>query len=130
MTHGLQFFNASGQLILEDDETFARVVHSQRFASNFTGTIIVPEFDDTKGIFYISYYAMKFRSDVDTQMADNTAWNVYDYLNIRLTSFTLPSLYWSNGPRTMDISPHSIPSGWHIRGNLNPDYELTFIHYR
>jgi hypothetical protein len=70
----------AGNLILDADETFTRIVHSQRVVWNYTGTISVPDFDDTRGMFYPSYYAKKFRFDINVQQADAESWNS-DYMN-------------------------------------------------
>lgn len=130
MSYGIEFRNANGNLALESDETFARIVHSEKVLGDFSGTISVPEYDDTRGLFYVSYCVMKYDWNSNVRRADNTSWSDHDRLVPGLHPAALPSLSWDNGTKVMTIAPSSLPSAWPRFGSGNrPDYFLNFLHY-
>ena len=128
MSYGVKIFGPGGVLRLDEDETFTRVVATVKQNYDFTGTFSVPDFDDTKGLFHVSYFINKFDVAVDAALPDSTTPldPLTDYLVFEMTS--LPSLSWNNTTKLMTVSPVVWPSGW---TQLNKsDYVVTFIHYR
>lgn len=128
MAYGVKIFGPGGTLRLDDDETFTRVVATVKQNYDFTGTFSVPDFDDTKGLFHVSYFINKFDVYVNAALPDTTTpLNEFrDVLVFEMTS--LPSLSWNNTTKRMTVSPVVWPSGW---TQLNKsDYVVTFIHYR
>lgn len=131
MPYGVRFFRNTGAASLEDDETFNRLVHSEKISEGFDGTISIPDFDSDKGLFTISYYLSKFRIDSDTRVSDSTSWSSQDYLHPHEHPVSLPSLNWDNSTKVMTISPQSLPSDWTRTGSdNNADYLLMFFHHR
>lgn len=126
MPYGVKIFGPGGVLRLDEDETFTRVVATVKRNFNFSGTVSVPDFDDTKGMFHVSYFINKF-NDTSGKLADNKAPMVLlDKLTFEATS--LPTLNWNNTTKLLAISPVVWPSGWTA---INAsDYLITFIHYR
>lgn len=126
MAYGLQLFNADGASVLNSNtDTFTRVIHSQRFAWNFTGTASVPDFDDTRGMFYVSYFGFKVQSGV--KVADSTSMTSgYVHISVGSPVF-LPALNWNNATKLLSCSPHTVPSGFTVL--LPSDYNVTFLHY-
>lgn len=129
MTYGVQMFDSTGALRLDVNETFTRIVHVEKKAWNFTGTFSVPEFDDTVGLFFVSFYVVKFRIDIDVQMPPDTSFSAHDYLHLRINPHAIPDLHWNNDTKTMTVAPHSLPSGFELRGDVDPPYAIVFIHY-
>jgi hypothetical protein len=128
MSHGIQFFTSSGQLVIEADETFTRVIYSEKKLSNFNGTISVPNFNDTKGMFYVSYYALKVNNVTRVALADNTLFTSSEFVNIGINPHALPNLIWNNTTKLLTVTPHSLPTSFETWGAKNPPYEITFIH--
>lgn len=128
MSYGVKIFGPGGVLRLDEDETFTRVVATVKQNYDFTGTFSVPDFDDTKGLFHVSYFINKFDIYVDAALPDNTSpLDAFsDYLVFEMTS--LPSLSWNNTTKLMTVAPVTWPPGW-TRTNKS-DYVVTFIHYR
>lgn len=126
MTYGLRIFGAGGALRLDDDETFTRVVATVKQNASFSGTFSVPDFDDTKGMFHVSYLTNKFYGVTQSAVPDSTPLSAYVFPVVEGTS--LPSLNWNNTTKVMTCAPVAWPSGWTF-ANAS-DYVVTFIHYR
>jgi len=127
MAYGVKIMGPGGVLRLDEDETFTRVVATVKKGASFSGTFSVPDFDDTKGLFHVSYFVNKFDIYTWTALADsaNPMRDYRDHLVWNETS--LPSLSWNNTTKVMSATPVSWPTGW---SNENPsDYVVTFIHW-
>lgn len=101
MAFGYQFLSASGVSKLEPDETFCRVVAIFEIPDGASGTVNIPEFDDTLGIFTVSF------------------------ADIGNLSPIIPSLSWNNDTHILTYSPLAMP--W---GQTTGRCWVTFIHYR
>lgn len=126
MAYGIKIFGPGGTLRLDDDETFTRVVATVKQNASFSGTFSVPDFDDTKGMFHVSYFINKYDGSTSSAVSDSTPLSASVFPICEGTS--LPTLNWNNTTKVMTCSPVVWPSGWTTR---NPsDYVVTFIHYR
>jgi len=129
----MELRNADGSLVLESDETFTRVVHTAPVLGDFSGVISVPAFDDTKGLFYVSYRLMKFNVDGGVRLADSADWSTTSGSRTRsaVHPAAMPTLAWANGPKEMTITPSALPGAWPRYGSGDrPDYTIIFLHYR
>ena len=83
----------------------ARIVATVKRNASFSGTFSVPDFDDTKGLFHVSYFVNKFDVAVDAALPDShTPLDPFtDHLVFEMTS--LPSLNWNNTTKVMTVSP-------------------------
>lgn len=127
MAYGVKIFGPGGTLRLDDDEAFTRVVATVKKNYDFSGTFSVPDFDDTKGLFHVSYLINKFDISSNTAIPDNTSpLGAFDNFAFDITS--LPTLSWNNTTKVMTVSPVVWPTGWTIWNKS--DYVITFIHYR
>lgn len=80
MSFGFQTFDAGGLPVFTLDESLPRLVRSVRVTHDFSGTIHVPEFDLTRGIFYVSFCVMKGRAQyggADTDL-NRSFWRLAD----------------------------------------------------
>lgn len=103
MAFEYKFRNSAGNLALEPDETFCRVIKTLDLGGNASGTVSIPEFDDTLGIFTIH-----FRYTASGQKFGPI----------------LPTLHWDNTTKILSYSKTVTVVG------DSDDYTLTFIHYR
>lgn len=119
MTYGVRMFDSGGDLRLDVDETFTRLVHVERFAAGFAGTFSVPEFDDTKGLFYYTFFVKRL---IDSIGLPTPYYSVNPH--------ALPPLSWNNTTKVMTVSVHTLPPGWEGVLTNDPDYAIVFLHYR
>lgn len=108
--YGAKFTNASGLYSLEPDETYTRVVHEELVPLGFSGTFSVPDFDDTKGMFYVTF---------DSGGSGGFAFN----------PFALPNLQWDNTAKTMTVTPATLPPGF-MNTSIEQGKRIVFLHYR
>lgn len=122
MAYGIQFRRADGSVVLEQDETFAGIIHVQRLAQDFTGTFSVPKFDADydaatglftgKGMFTTTFECLTTTNNGS--------------LFARAESAIRPELSWNNQTKVMQVTAPAPPSGW-----TDPSpYRIIFIHYR
>lgn len=120
MAYGIEFRRADGSVVLEQDETFARLVHIETVAHNFSGTFVVSGFDSDKGMFYVQ---TEFSPLINRYTGDPVIARPI------IGATILPSLSWENTAKTMTVSPPVIPSGW-PHDYAKPNYQIVFIHNR
>lgn len=114
MNYGFEFRDANGVRRLQLTEAMPRVIHAQRFPSNFAGSITVSGFDSDFGMFYCSHSLV-------------TVLDGRGFLLVNLMSFAyIPSLSWDNTTKTMTIGPRSLPPGFYGAGG-DVDYWLVFL---
>ena len=118
MAYGIEFRRADGSVVLEADETFAGVIHTETVAQDFSGTFSVPAFDDAKGMFYVQFEVVN---------------ELLGFGGVALDFHTIgaaliPTLSWNNTTKEMTVTPASIPSNWERR--TRPNFQVIFIHYR
>ena len=124
MAYGVKIMGPGGVLRLDEDETFTRVVATVKKGASFSGTFSVPDFDDTKGLFHVSYFVNKWDSGAaaDSLTPMNTI-----YRGFVFEETSLPSLNWNNSTKVMTVTPVSWPAGWTYYNAS--DYVVTFIHW-
>lgn len=125
MAHGLEFRDAAGNITLRMTDALPRLIHSQRFAWNFSGTISVPAFDTDFGMFYVSPCVATGLGGGASFDRDNRvpAPGVSGAFGTNGTS--LPTLSWDNTTKVMTIAPTTFPGGWPFETQI--DYVLNFI---
>lgn len=113
MTTGFEIRDETGAVTFSNRKSGLRLVDVRSYAWNFSGTDVVPGFDDTLGIFtYVPY-------------TDGTVW-----------AFPMPSLFWDNQAQTLTVTAaqavYEVP-----RPGRSPiifgravDFEVRFYHYR
>lgn len=102
---------ASGEIALDQDETLVRVVWQEKFDYLADTTRSIPEFDDTRGVFLLSYYQRKKQDGVgDYATLDRPDdWGWYQYLTMLETNpYIVPSLAWNNTTKILTIKPTNV----------------------
>lgn len=126
---------SGNQIIIDADETLTRNIRVLSLGHDFAGEISIPEFDDTRGIFSVSYNLAKYKISNDTRQSETTPFSDDPYMRAAIHIWALPSLHWNNDARILTVSPETLPEGFWwgpARGgeNPHPGYQITFIHYR
>lgn len=129
MSYGVLIRSAAGAIQVDEDETLSRLVTSIVVEGDFNGTINVPEFDDTKGLFTVTFDLMKWRTSDNSQWPDDASFNI-DYLHVRSNEFMFPSLLWNNSLKQLSVTQGELPNGFIPNGTPRPRYRVTFYHYR
>lgn len=126
MTYGIEFRDDAGNLTLRMTEAMPRLIHSQKFAWDYTGTLAVPDFDSDHGMFYVSpcAYSGYFSSPGFLERDNRTFASALAGL-FGFNGYCLPSLSWNDETRVMTIAPATFPPGWPYEHRL--DYFLNFI---
>ncbi|WP_417257345.1 hypothetical protein [Celeribacter sp.] len=133
---GIRITKRDGQVRLREDEIFPQLIWSQKFAYNFAGTVSIPEFDDTKMMFYVVPCVFlasgSNRYDDDSDPTDPTD-PIYSY-NINLSTIAnttgLPSITWDNSTKVMTIAIQSMPAGWPLdldHADMRNDYYINIV---
>jgi len=125
MSHGFEFRNAAGNVSITMDDAMPRLVHSQRFANGFSGTISVPDFDSDKGMFYVSPCAVRQTGPYNLTR-DDTA-DYPDSFTISCNGKMIPDLSWDNTTKVMTINPTVFPYYWPSNEPYFYDYYLNFL---
>jgi hypothetical protein len=115
MAYGYQIYDAAGETVYDATRTATRLVASFDKAGNFSGTVSVPEFDDTLGLFAVQLHAEGVH-DPYTNNGDLSAW----WVNATM----YPTLVWNNTTNVMTITPFS-PYTQYASG-----YTVVFVHFR
>lgn len=123
MAYGFEINDASGVLSLDSDISTIRIVHTEFCLWNFSGNISVPNFDSTKGEYYIRPHLVAGAAPTDssTPIQLITTGTNYDYdFKGTLTStggyheagYFLsfqnnfkPTLSWNNSTKLMNVTP-------------------------
>lgn len=123
---GLELRNAAGVVTLRMTEAMPRLVHSQKFAWDHTGTLSVPGFDTDFGMFYVSPCAYSgYLSSPGFLERDDRTFASAEAGLFGFTGMCLPSLDWNNATKVMTIAPATFPPAWPYEHRL--DYVLNFI---
>lgn len=124
MTYGFEFRDAAGNIRLKMSEALPRIVHSQRFPWDYSGTISVPAFDTDHGMFYVApcvatgIGSTAFDRDDRTPATQTSG-------NFGVNGTSLPTLSWNNTTKVMTITPTAFPAGWPFETQI--DYYLNFL---
>jgi hypothetical protein len=133
MSYGVQMFDAGGNTRLDTDETFTRLIHIEKLPSTFNSTFDVPEFDDTRGLFYVVYFMHKLRSGaggIFTRQADSYTPMRVNLDRLGWNSNSLPGLFWDNTLKRMTVTAASLPAGFSTGTDIAiADYAIIFLHY-
>lgn len=126
MAYGFEIYDTSGVLALDSDISTVRIVHSEFCIWNFSGNISVPNFDSTKGEYYIRPHIVAAAHPTDTTPSVPllTTGTNYDYdFEGTLTSTggfhgagywlsfqnnNKPTLSWNNSTKLMSVTPPSV----------------------
>lgn len=109
MSMGYWVKNASDILEFSETQTGTRKIHTEAIAKDFSGTVSVPGFDDTKGALNVVVEAYPNPS------------NGRPYVNLS----SHPTLNWNN--TTKELTVTAVASPWWT-GLLIPDYRVGFFH--
>lgn len=113
MTTGFEIRDENGVVTFSNTKSGFRLVDVRNYAWNFSGTDVVPDFDDTLGIFtYVPY-------------ADGIIWPT-----------PIPTLEWANATKILTITAAPVtvevtrPQGGTFVFGRAVDFEVRFYHYR
>lgn len=156
MAYGFLFRDADGNETLRMVDGMPLLVHSERKAWDFDGTISVPDFDVNFGFFYVSFCMYKgvygygnngwtpgnsypglvYRRQPEGQDLSEVGFeDTGIYFNraekiFAISNHTVPSILWDNATRIATITPPVLPAGWPnflaLIGAM-PDYYINFL---
>lgn len=126
-TTGLDIRDSTGVSMLGPYGTFTRHVATIYKDNNFSGTISVPNFDDTKGTFVINWSLEKHGLN-SAQVAKTVGWETTPAKAVMADSTDLPTLNWNNTTKLLTVTPN--PSAWANTTEITSGYHIVFLHYR
>lgn len=127
MSYGVLIRSAAGAIQVDEDETLSRRVASVIVEHDFNGVISVPKFDDTKGIFTVTYDVRKcYVGATPFNRTDDTTMNFYR--TIEFGPYHFPTLTWANATKLLTVVPADLPSGF--AHDYETKYRINFFHYK
>ena len=128
--YGLQIQDSGGAAKLTDASTFVRQVSVTHKDGGFTGTVSIPDFDDTKGvIFFNSHWEKMTTGGVQQLKTEPWASNIL----IHGHGMELPAINWDNTTKVMTISTggnYPLPAGFEHFFDMSCGVAITAVHYR
>ncbi|MCA0203003.1 MAG: hypothetical protein LCH92_01565 [Proteobacteria bacterium] len=157
MAYGFLFRDADGNETLRMVDGMPLLVHSERKAWDFNGTISVPNFDVNFGFFYVSFCMYKgiygyggsgwspsgtYPGQTYLRQPEDRDLTEIGYLGpaginypraekiLAIANHMVPTIAWDNATRIATITPAVTPAGWpnfNSGAGAMPDYYINFL---
>jgi len=132
MAYGFEAYRANGTTMISSTDGVARVIYSQDYAENFSGTINVPAFDSNLGYYAVRLYPYKhiIRSGVGyAPLAESASWTSLGRQFVCISQSMKPTLSWNNSTKNLTITANSETENFYWQ-TIRYRYRLIMVHYK
>lgn len=128
MSYGLQTFNSDGSLAIGSLSQPPRLIYYEEFDYDFSGTRVIPGFDDTRGWIAVSFGYQKIGSG-GAPVADSTSLST-SFVRVEMSLGSLPTLVWTQETTTLSIT--SVYPTYNLPAWSRPDskFAIYLVHYK
>ena len=132
MAYGFEAYDSSGSTLISSTDGVARLIYSADLAENYSGTISVPAFDSSLGVFYTRMYPYKHYIYLGVgypPLAENSGWDQPSWPTVTVSPSYTPSLSWNNSTKILTVTANSETEDY-LRSQIRYRYRLMMVHYK
>lgn len=128
MSYGMQIFNSDGSLAIGSLSEPPRLIYYEEFEYDFSGTRVIPEFDDTRGWIAVSFGYQKIGTG-GAPVADSTNLSI-NGVRVEISLASLPTLSWTQSTTTLSITSPYPTYNSSVWPRPDSKFAIYMVHYK